>query len=1715
MRKAKGITMVALAITVVVLIFLAFIVIRIAVGEDGIFTLTKSEGNNFKIDQFKDKVYGEMSALVLKLTMDDESLTSEKIIGRFESLKWIGSATIISEEEVQVVSTDHIAVNIIFDPFGGYNLLGQGISNDEPYPTIEFEQLPLNGDPGEKIKIRVTANVKTTKETTGIESIKNVSTGETKEYSKDGVIFEVTSNGEYTFKAISNVGKAKLGKIKVNVISAGVVNVVVDPSTPRNTEKTDTLNGIASGPINVKMTFGEIDAKNTDRFQYRVGENGTWEIVNGNEVQIPITQNIDIFTRFYDGVNYVAGESYSILNVDNVPPSDLQAEVVSATSSSLTVEATATDTASVGAGFDIAKVARFEYSIDNMNWQSSNVLENLAHGRTYAIYVKAIDGAGNQNVTSISGKTETIPGEIAIAAETTTWTQGPVEVEVVWPENAENYEKQYKIGDADVWHTYTGVINVLDNTKVFARLSDGTQGGQETEYEIGWIDKEKPGAPTLEASGNMGNANWYVGNITVAITDGIDSFGEISHSEYSINGSTYTTAENNIITINEDGVHQIAAYTYDKAGNRSETYGEIRVQRDTTGPRIVMNDIEVIEYDESTFMKDVAVENDTSGLDGDVVYTPNTLELGDNEITYTARDKAGNETVAKRIITYKDGIAPNPPTFKTEGTKGNDTWFTSDVTVTIADGTDSLGTVDYTAYTIEGVQEVTEETKGNTVVITADGESKITAYTYDTAGNKSLAGTITVKKDATGPEIEGLTELTINSASYDLEAGVTVKDDLSGMDGTFDYTPKTLEFGENTITYTAKDKAGNVTTETRKVTYKDETAPGAPKLEVEGTEGKEDWYTSDVVVNITAGTDSFGPQDGIYTAYTIAGAQAVAEETKGSTVTIQADGESTITAYTYDAAGNKSTGATITVKKDSTGPKFEGLTDTKITTETYDLTDGVTVADDISGMDGTFDYTPKTLEFGENEITYTAKDKAGNTTTEIRKVTYADEVAPTAPTLTASADPDGNDGWYKKDVTVTMTDGTDSFGTVDYTAYTITGAQAVAEETKGNTITITTDGTSTITAYTYDKAGNKSEAATITIKKDTEGPKFNGLTDTKITTATYNLAEGITVTDEASGVETETSFTFSPETLVLGEENEITYTATDKAGNTTTEKRIVTYKDETAPSAPTLTAGTQATGNDGWYKENVTVTITDGTDSFGTVDYTEYTITGAQETEATKGNTVTITTDGESTITAYTYDEAGNKSEAATLTIKKDTQGPTFEGLTDLTITSATYSLTDGVTVTDSSSGIEATNFTVNPTTLTLFETEEVTYTATDKAGNTTTETRKISYEDTTAPGAPSLAASGTIGTNDWYKSEVIITITNGTDSFGSGEGIYSEYTVSGAETIATTKGNEIVISKEGTSTITAYTYDGEGNKSEKAELEINIDTTGPTFTGLTELTIEEYDETTFTTGVTISDSVSGVTSSTSFTYTPNTLNEGENTITYTATDKAGNTATETRKVTYNPVVYYLVDQVSVGDYVAYKAGTWTQTMEAPTNNATFGGYTEGEDKGTSVIAYINGAGGVFKSDTNGWRVLSKTGSGENGSVTLISAGTPARGYYGSSEVDITEMLLAIDAFSFENFINPTYATSARSVNKGDVESLGESNQLQNINVSYWLASAVEKDVGETVRRMYYVSDDGIIYGGWVNDAFGIRPVVILKTGIKTNKTADETYLGQTCWTLK
>ena len=169
-------------------------------------------------------------------------------------------------------------------------------------------------------------------------------------------------------------------------------------------------------------------------------------------------------------------------------------------------------------------------------------------------------------------------------------------------------------------------------------------------------------------------------------------------------------------------------------------------------------------------------------------------------------------------------------------------------------------------------------------------------------------------------------------------------------------------------------------------------------------------------------------------------------------------------------------------------------------------------------------------EIGSLELGDTVYARLTNETTlgvkyskDTASITINDTTPPSAPTLSITSGTPGNNGTYKSAVTVTVTPGIDGQSGVLKTTYVITGSQTIGE-TEGTSINITAEGTSYITAYTYDKANNKtaSQELTVNIKYNTAP-----VVETPTGTAKANTNNTIIVTAKATDEDENTTLTYT------------------------------------------------------------------------------------------------------------------------------------------------------------------------------------------------------------------------------------------------------------------------------------------------------------------------------------------------------------------------------------------------------------------------------------------------------------------------------------------------------------------------------------------------------------------------------------------------------------
>ncbi len=303
------------------------------------------------------------------------------------------------------------------------------------------------------------------------------------------------------------------------------------------------------------------------------------------------------------------------------------------------------------------------------------------------------------------------------------------------------------------------------------------------------------------------------------------------------------------------------------------------------------------------YTSDVTIEtNGTSNNDDleSITIDKTTIDYNtDGElITITAIDKAGNMAV-KTFIIKVDKEAPVITNYDLTGSTGLNNWYISDVTVSGLTATDNLSGV---KDIVSNETVFTTETLGTDVIITAT----------DNAGNVTREVVETIKIDKTKPtihsydisEVKGLNDWYIESI---IISNIDASDDYSGLDSSsLDDIEITVDYetdGEQ-LEIQVTDLAGHTRTELLDVKV-DLNAPVAGDIILEGTKTTSGWYTSDVTVETTAGSDNMS---------------GVKETTVNLDILTGVQAETTVEVTTTDNAGHESTNSEI-VKIDKIVPE--------------------------------------------------------------------------------------------------------------------------------------------------------------------------------------------------------------------------------------------------------------------------------------------------------------------------------------------------------------------------------------------------------------------------------------------------------------------------------------------------------------------------------------------------------------------------------------------------------------------------------------------------------------------------------------------------------------------------------------------------------------------------------------------------------------------------
>ena len=326
--------------------------------------------------------------------------------------------------------------------------------------------------------------------------------------------------------------------------------------------------------------------------------------------------------------------------------------------------------------------------------------------------------------------------------------------------------------------------------------------------------------------------------------------------------------------------------------------------------------------------------------------------------------------------------------------------------------------------------------------------------------------------------------------------------DTAGITSTLNITKITSDTKGTEVTMTSKNNTTGAVKVTKYTVKVDKTKPTIGTLVINGTEGNNGWYKSNVTFSVTNGSDTLSGH-----ASTTSSISSITKDTKGTKVTLT----------TKDKAGNTST-KEYTIKMDKTAPatptsmnfvfgNWSQYTDNTWTNQSIyaasttsnpgpsgssDTTSGLwkyqISTDNVNWVD--YNYTASGIYLMSTDGVHTryfrAVDNAGNISSIISRTAKVDKTAPTVPTVTYNGG--SNSCSWKNNYNLTL-NSSDSLSGVRVYQVDWTGDSASNSDVASNFIPWNGYSSCNNRFRAVDNAGNISEWTGVHhIHMDTEKP---------------------------------------------------------------------------------------------------------------------------------------------------------------------------------------------------------------------------------------------------------------------------------------------------------------------------------------------------------------------------------------------------------------------------------------------------------------------------------------------------------------------------------------------------------------------------------------------------------------------------------------------------
>ncbi len=629
MRKEKGITLLALVVTIVILIILATVSINIVSKDGGVLTKAEQAKYVYEMSEVQQRI--DMALLEVK-TKNKGKAPVDKFIEHLKEREIIEPDSVVenSDGSIEATTPDGWVVKIEKEEDGKYvksaeiegktNNLSVKITSIQLIPTTHDITVKVTASRGEKAKYsyyyKQGAITDEEKGLSGDELVKN-----------HGWIRaeEKTDSLEVTIG--DNIEQAKQYTVMVEAIEENVVKAR-GYATASTTDVPIATGAITFGELSWESGLAKVTvSKTTEEYylQYQIVNQGEmpvdseWKTLpdkTTNEVEVKdIDLGKTVVARLWDG--YKGGASISSIEVKDEIAPQLEITKTESTTNSITVTILATDAES---GMGESPTYKFyikekdgEYGNAQEDTKLSHTFEGLNQETEYIVKVEVSDRAGNvQTKEKLDAiKTETIPdagdGKTtgAITFGDLSWPNKKASVSIT--KNTTEYQLQWKkvttgtkaedIGESG-WtlisnkETNTTTATDIDlNETVVARLWDGRQGGKIASIDI--KDGVNPSA-TINLNGKTTINEGEAINATVTHSDGESGINigkckwilntqstELGTADDSYTGTFTKESESLTPTISKEGTYYLHVLSVDRTGtNKKETIsGAITVKK--------------------------------------------------------------------------------------------------------------------------------------------------------------------------------------------------------------------------------------------------------------------------------------------------------------------------------------------------------------------------------------------------------------------------------------------------------------------------------------------------------------------------------------------------------------------------------------------------------------------------------------------------------------------------------------------------------------------------------------------------------------------------------------------------------------------------------------------------------------------------------------------------------------------------------------------------------------------------------------------------------------------------------------------------------------------------------------------------------------------------------------------------------------------------------